>query len=419
MKRPLLSIVVMGSLVILLAVCNCAPPLTRASLPPAPAPPHPATLPARLPDRVDVVLDRGVGSVDSITFTDGTSARHTATSSSSGISVDGITYSDSVKIHGPVQIGDARHNGDIVFERSGLDDRLRAVASLPLDEYIAGVLSAELSLWSAEPHELRALAVAARTFAVRTLLTRGSGSRLTDGILDQAYRGTYVPPPGSEKGRAVRARLDEAVADTRGLVLARGALLDDVRYHASCGGHTADLVEVFADEPDIRIGSIGAICEPCKRRALAEITARAHDPRRPLGWLVQLTPADLARVASAADVTPPLRRLGPARRDASGRWIRARVLGSDGTAKEISMNELRSALGFKLLPGTRIIALRPDTDQDIGAEGIMIEGRGRGHGVGLCQESLRDYAHEGWSYEELLAHYLPGSRLVRLEGPEH
>ena len=44
--------------------------------------------------------------------------------------------------------------------------------------------------------------------------------------------------------------------------------------------------------------------------------------------------------------------------------------------------------------------------------GLMLTGRGRGHGVGLCQNGCHAYALFGWSAAEILAHYYPGSALV-------
>ena len=56
----------------------------------------------------------------------------------------------------------------------------------------------------------------------------------------------------------------------------------------------------------------------------------------------------------------------------------------------------------------------PRPGRPIGAEGLTVQGRGRGHGVGLCQEALRDLAREGWSAARILRHYYPGARLERL-----
>ena len=46
--------------------------------------------------------------------------------------------------------------------------------------------------------------------------------------------------------------------------------------------------------------------------------------------------------------------------------------------------------------------------------GITASGRGYGHGIGLCQTGALEMARQGRSAEEILAHYYPGARLVRV-----
>jgi len=50
---------------------------------------------------------------------------------------------------------------------------------------------------------------------------------------------------------------------------------------------------------------------------------------------------------------------------------------------------------------------------DVSARGdqIVFHGRGRGHGVGLCQIGAEVMGEEGHSYREILAFYYPGTRL--------
>ena len=51
-----------------------------------------------------------------------------------------------------------------------------------------------------------------------------------------------------------------------------------------------------------------------------------------------------------------------------------------------------------------------------GHRGWMFEGRGRGHGVGLCQIGAVAMSRRGNTYKEILAHYYAGARLGRLVG---
>jgi stage II sporulation protein D len=42
---------------------------------------------------------------------------------------------------------------------------------------------------------------------------------------------------------------------------------------------------------------------------------------------------------------------------------------------------------------------------------VVVTGRGWGHGVGMSQWGARGYALHGWKWEQILAHYYPGTRL--------
>ncbi|NNE09785.1 MAG: hypothetical protein HKN20_14595, partial [Gemmatimonadetes bacterium] len=42
---------------------------------------------------------------------------------------------------------------------------------------------------------------------------------------------------------------------------------------------------------------------------------------------------------------------------------------------------------------------------------VQIDGRGFGHGIGMCQWGAMGMAESGRSYEEILKHYYPGVRI--------
>ena len=76
---------------------------------------------------------------------------------------------------------------------------------------------------------------------------------------------------------------------------------------------------------------------------------------------------------------------------------------------------LRAAFGFTRLKSGLIDKLWPAAGEEI-VDGLYFSGRGRGHGVGLCQVGARDYARQGWSADQILAHYYAGAQVVEAIG---
>lgn len=51
----------------------------------------------------------------------------------------------------------------------------------------------------------------------------------------------------------------------------------------------------------------------------------------------------------------------------------------------------------------------------LGGEQALLEGQGHGHGVGLCQSGAALLARQGWTAEQLLAHYFPRALPSKLQ----
>jgi stage II sporulation protein D len=50
------------------------------------------------------------------------------------------------------------------------------------------------------------------------------------------------------------------------------------------------------------------------------------------------------------------------------------------------------------------------------ANGVVLEGTGEGHGIGLCQAGAKAMAASGATFREILGHYYPNTTLVNLPG---
>lgn len=274
---------------------------------------------------------------------------------------------------------------------------LRLFNLVALEDYVRGVVAAELPIWSAPPALLEAQAVCARSYALANLSpTRPDGRRsfLFDSTLDQAYRGEYVPAGGAESQR-VAERLREAVERTRGLVLAARGRVLDTRFHASCGGTTARFADVFPQERDPG-AMIPVACHPCR------------DPETEgVSWEWRPSSEERDSVARRLGLSGSLQGLVAAQRDDHGRWLEVEVRGG-GQVRVVGLSQLRSVVGWNRFKGGRVTAVEPA----VGTPRV-VAGRGRGHGVGLCQTGARAWADAGWSSLQLLEHYYPGARLAR------
>jgi len=135
-----------------------------------------------------------------------------------------------------IAVGKGRYRGRILVF---LNDRgtLNVIDELPLEQYLRGVVPSELGpAQYPEVEALKAQAVAARTYAVRTLGEfRQEGFDICATPRCQAYDGMGVEHP----------RSDQAVAATRGQILLWEGQPIDALYSATCGGHTEDVGVVF------------------------------------------------------------------------------------------------------------------------------------------------------------------------------
>ncbi len=108
-----------------------------------------------------------------------------------------------------------------------LTSRVTVVNELGLDQYLLGVVPAEMSYrWPAEA--LKAQAVAARTYALRRLRPSTAPWDVYDDTRSQVYRGVLVERPS----------VSQAILDTSGQVLLAGSGVANTPFHSADGGAT-------------------------------------------------------------------------------------------------------------------------------------------------------------------------------------
>jgi stage II sporulation protein D len=255
--------------------------------------------------------------------------------------------------------------------------RLALVTTIDVDAYLQGVVPLEAPpSWPAAA--LQAQAVVARTYALgRRSLSRPYDVRADDG--DQHWGGVDAEVPSTTA----------AVQATRGRTLTYGGSAASVFYSACCGGRTADVTAVWGGTPQTYLRGVDdphCVAAPDYRWtrdvALDRVLA-AFGPR---------TGGTLASAALADS-------------DAQGR---ARAVVLSGTLQtSVPVAEFRRALGYEVVRSSWLRGIRVEATQAVPR--LVIEGSGRGHGVGLCQWGSRFYASSGASATEILTFYFPGT----------
>ena len=146
---------------------------------------------------------------------------------------------------------------DISLNKNG---RITVVNQLGIEEYLLGVVPAELSpAHYPDPEALAAQSIAARTYALKNMgRYRAEGYDLTPDIRTQVYGGV-----AQEKEAAT-----QAVGVTYGLAIYYQNSLIDAMYTSTCGGRTEDFSNVYEGPPVPYLRSV--LCS-------AEANARA-DP---------------------------------------------------------------------------------------------------------------------------------------------
>ena len=282
-------------------------------------------------------------------------------------------------VHGAaIDVDDRRVRGVVEISRQH-DGTLLVVNRLSLDAYLFGVLYHEtLQLWPMET--LKAQAIVSRTYALYHSQHVRQGTAkdfdVTATVYSQVYGGR-----SSERWRTSRA-----VRETAGLVLTYNGALFPAYFHATCGGSTESAAQLWnVDVPSLK----GVLCPWCLT------TPHYH-------WTREIMQRDLGDTLRAHGATiQRITAVTVAERTPSGRAVRLRVEGPGGPT-EVAANDLREWLGHNWLKSVLF-------DVHLGGYKVIFDGRGWGHGVGMCQWGAAEQARRGRTAEEILRFYFPGA----------
>ncbi|MBN1354188.1 MAG: SpoIID/LytB domain-containing protein, partial [Candidatus Omnitrophica bacterium] len=260
--------------------------------------------------------------------------------------------------------------------------KLLVINHLDVEKYLYGVLQHEVPYyWPMEA--IKAQAVVARTFALyRMEIMQTKDFDVTCDVYSQVY--------GGKSGE--KRRVKKAVDMTRGMILTYDGMILPAYYHSICAGHTEDAGIVFGiDLPPLK----GKPCPYCKGA-------------RRTAWKAMFSLKDIEKHLNDYGIkVKGISDIEEGRKDRSGRLETVKIKDKEGQ-KEIMGFKLRLALGPNSIKSTNFsIIVTPG--------GVVFNGKGWGHGVGMCQWGAFGMAKRHFNYKEILAYYYPETRIIKIQ----
>jgi stage II sporulation protein D len=282
------------------------------------------------------------------------------------------------------------------------EGQILAVNVLSVDDYLRGVLPYELGNIDREGLEaLKAQAIVARTYAYKRMLHAAANAdfHLYSDVQDQVYKGV----------RGEYLMSDRAVWETRGMAVVHADTLALCYYFSTCGGRTASKHEVWGGDsipylvsrPDS--DAMGdPFCQASKYMAWTQ------------EWNQQQLTGILKRNLKSAGV-PDF----PSFSGIAGMAVTQRA--SCGRARALTIQTERGVITVKgdktrwaLRQAGAEDKILPSAWFTIKAAGgkFTAQGKGFGHGVGLCQMGAIARAKANQTFVQIIRAYYQGVDVV-------
>lgn len=253
-----------------------------------------------------------------------------------------------------------------------------------LEEYLTGVILAEMPT-TYDHDALCAQAVAARTYALKRQegVKHPRGAVCTDPACCQAYVAISDYLDGLGYAADVTAASD-AAKETASMVLTYEGKLIDATYFHSSGGQTENALAVWGvDIPYLQV------VESPGEEELEDYSNETF-----------YTIADLERLLERSLFGEPKNWLG---------WTTYTPGGGVETIMLAGIQYTGTQLRSLLKLNSTAFTIQPVSD------GLWFTAMGKGHRVGMSQTGAQAMALKGSTWQEILAHYYPGTRIDKLE----
>jgi stage II sporulation protein D len=295
---------------------------------------------------------------------------------------------------GKVNINGRDYRGSLEIRK--IDANLWVINVVDIEEYLRGVVPCEIGgVPEKQIEAAKAQAVAARTYAQAHIgQHQDLGFDLYATVQDQVYRGVTCE----------REITNRAIESTKGEVLLYRNQPIEAKYHSTCGGRTADFSDIWSGKAPPYLRSVS--CRYCSNSPHYE-------------WKKELTKKEFF-----AHLRKRLRKINMniardelihsfrLKRNKRSKRVTHFVLVTNKKEYTIPTYRLRTLFGQPGDPGgllkSSYVFVKTKSDK------VVIEGKGFGHGVGMCQFGALEMASRGKNYRQILYHYYRGTRIRKI-----
>jgi len=308
--------------------------------------------------------------------------------------IDGVTYPGFATVRGRSSEG---------------PDKLDVIVAMPIEDYLPGVVSHEMfPRWSQRAYEVQA--VCSRSYALHERdRSRRAGKTfdVDSNESDQVYGGS-----------ALQGSIQNAVKNTRGVVLtSRGEVLR-AYFSSTCGGHANSASAVWPTDSGSDFNNAAPL--QGKRRDIY------CEPSSWYRWQSTRSDEDLSQRIRAWGRTAgkPVKTMTRVRsievkdKNEAERATVYTLIDDRGTKYTLSAEDLRNACNAPVdtLPAlTRATKVHSgDMQVEVRSGLVNIRGRGLGHGVGMCQWCAKGMGDQNMKLETILMKFYPGAKVQKL-----
>lgn len=300
------------------------------------------------------------------------------------------------RCEGPINVFRGKNIGIFFYDGSIearlVNGQLTLINTISLEDYVKGVLPAEMpNTWHLEA--LRAQAIAARTYAVQQIakIRKSKSDRffdVDDTVLYQAYLGRSWQTE----------RTNQAVENTRGMVLTQEHEPIRAYFSADSGGYTESAKNIWGDRYDV---------------SYTRSKPEPYEPTAKSSWNFQISLKTIeTKTIRYFELSPKyeIKDVLVHEKSESGRATKIMLVPRSNEYKTrlVSAEIFRQYMN---LPSTFFEIDRTSDKPDT----LSFTGKGFGHGVGLNQTGAHILASEhGWAYTRILEFYFDDIRIEQL-----